>query len=142
MTMISKILVFISLLFVVGICPVVVNGFSNGLTHARSRTVTAVGSNPRFGVNLLLLRATPDKKSSSSSQNKLSKKRRDQLGIDEDDEYDVSYAISANTDSTITKIVAGSFIVVVIALLVVAVIIPSFQDYEGQCNPILNQGRC
>lgn len=49
----------------------------------------------------------------------IDQKRRKQLGIpDDEDEYDLYKALDVNTDKGITKIVAGSFIVVVIALLV------------------------
>jgi hypothetical protein len=70
--------------------------------------------------------------------------RQNQLGIsDEEDEYDLDVALSANTDSAITKIIAGSFILVMIALLVVGLVIPSITDYgEGVCSPIQNGGRC
>jgi hypothetical protein len=52
-------------------------------------------------------------------------------------------ALSANTDPGITKIIAGSFIWVMIALLVMGLVIPSLTDYgEGVCSPIQNGGRC
>mmetsp|Transcript_10266 Transcript_10266/g.14509 ORF Transcript_10266/g.14509 Transcript_10266/m.14509 type:complete len:153 (-) Transcript_10266:141-599(-) len=75
---------------------------------------------------------------------KISSKRRKQLGIaDDEDEYDLGYALEQNTDDLISKIVAGSFILVIIALLVVGVVVPSLTDYgEGVCNPIQNAGRC
>eukprot|EP00584_Thalassiosira_punctigera_P002107 CAMPEP_0172530842 /NCGR_PEP_ID=MMETSP1067-20121228/4464_1 /TAXON_ID=265564 ORGANISM="Thalassiosira punctigera, Strain Tpunct2005C2" /NCGR_SAMPLE_ID=MMETSP1067 /ASSEMBLY_ACC=CAM_ASM_000444 /LENGTH=133 /DNA_ID=CAMNT_0013315135 /DNA_START=20 /DNA_END=421 /DNA_ORIENTATION=- len=74
----------------------------------------------------------------------IDKKRRDQLGLsDDDDEYDLGVALSTNTDDGISKIVAGSFILVMIALLVVGLVIPSITDYgEGVCSPIQNGGRC
>lgn len=75
---------------------------------------------------------------------KISDKRRKQLGIGEgEDEYDLGVALNTNTDPLISKIIAGSFILVMISLLVVGVIIPYTTDYgEGVCNPILTQGRC
>jgi hypothetical protein len=76
---------------------------------------------------------------------RLSDERRKQLGVgDDEDEYDLGVALDTNTDPFITKVVAGSLIVVVFALLVVGVIVPSLTDYseEGLCNPILTQGRC
>lgn len=112
---------------------------------------------------------------------KMSQKRRKQLGIqDDEDEYDLDYALGkkktlernvsfffssdtshfslivtiafaqsfststdANTDPLISKIIAGSFILVMIALLTVGLIIPFSTDYgEGVCNPILTGGRC
>ncbi|KAL7479712.1 hypothetical protein ACHAW6_005441 [Cyclotella cf. meneghiniana] len=71
-------------------------------------------------------------------------KRRKQLGIpDDQDEYDLGVALSTNTDAGITKIIAGSFILVMIALLVVGLVIPSLTDYgEGVCSPIQTGGRC
>ena len=52
-------------------------------------------------------------------------------------------ALNNNTDPGITKIIAGSFILVMIALLVVGLVIPSLTDYgEGVCSPIQNGGRC
>lgn len=75
---------------------------------------------------------------------KISKDRRQQLGIDDtEDEYDLGVALSANTDPLITKVIAGSFILAVIGLLVVGVIVPITADYgEGVCNPLLTAGRC
>lgn len=77
-------------------------------------------------------------------QSLISQQRRNQLGIGEDeDEYDLGVALEANTDPFITKVIAGSFIVIMVALLVAGVIVPSLTDYgEGVCNPILTQGRC
>eukprot|EP00970_Alexandrium_tamarense_P017679 scaffold10626_cov108-Alexandrium_tamarense.AAC.2 len=74
----------------------------------------------------------------------INQKRRQQLGIsDEEDEYDLDVALNANTDAGITKIIAGSFILVMIALLVVGLVIPSLTDYgEGVCSPIQSGGRC
>lgn len=75
---------------------------------------------------------------------KISDKRRKQLGIGEgEDEYDLGFALEQNTDPLISKIIAGSFILVMITLLVVGVVIPSLADYgEGVCNPIQTAGRC
>lgn len=75
---------------------------------------------------------------------KLSDKRRKELGVaDDEDEYDLGKALDTNTDPLITKIIAGSLILVIIGLLVAGVIIPSTTDYgEGVCNPILTAGRC
>jgi hypothetical protein len=82
--------------------------------------------------------------SSSTLFAKLSDKRRKELGVgDDEDEYDLSKALEANTDPLITKIIAGSLILVILALLVVGVIIPSTTDYgDGLCNPLLTGGRC
>ena len=67
---------------------------------------------------------------------KISKERRAQLGINADeDEYDLYFALDQNTDPVITKVIAGSFILVMIALLVYAVVIPSLTVYdEGICR--------
>ena len=75
---------------------------------------------------------------------KISNDRREQLGIgDDEDEYDLGVALNTNTDPLITKIIAGSFILVVIGLLTVGVIIPATADYgDGVCNPLLTAGRC
>ena len=85
-----------------------------------------------------------NQESSRIGTNKLSAARKKQLGVAEDeDEYDLSMALNNNTDSFITKAIAGSLIVVMIALLVVGVVIPATTDYgEGVCNPILTAGRC
>lgn len=71
-------------------------------------------------------------------------KRRKQLGLaDDEDEYDLYYALDNNTDPLITKIIAGSLIVTIIALLVAGVIVPSLTDFgDGVCSPIQNGGRC
>jgi hypothetical protein len=70
--------------------------------------------------------------------------QRRKLGMDEDDdEYDLDMALENNTDPLITKIVAGSFIVSILALLLVGFIIPYTTDYgEGVCNALLTGGRC
>ena len=53
----------------------------------------------------------------------INQKRRKELGLgDEDREYDLDVALSNNTDAGITKIIAGSFILVMIALLVVGLV--------------------
>jgi hypothetical protein len=75
---------------------------------------------------------------------KISQERRQQLGIaDDEDEYDLDVALSSNTDPLISKIIAGSLIVVLLGLLVVGVVIPSLTDYgDYVCNPIKTAGRC
>lgn len=75
----------------------------------------------------------------------LSASRRRQLGVaDDEDEYDLSVALNANTDPLITKLIAGSAILAIFALLIAGVVIPSLSDYggEGVCVPILTGGRC
>lgn len=75
---------------------------------------------------------------------RLDKARREKLGVsDDEDEYDLDVALNNNTDAGITKIIAGSFILVMIALLVVGLVVPSLTEYgEGVCSPIQNGGRC
>ena len=82
--------------------------------------------------------------SATAMNMKISKERRDQLGIgDDEDEYDLGVALNTNTDPLITKIIAGSFIAAMIVLLVVGLVIPSMTDYgDGVCNPLLTAGRC
>ena len=77
-------------------------------------------------------------------KSEISKKRREQLGIGDDErEYDLGVALETNTDPLITKIIAGSFILVVFALLIAGIVVPSLTDYgEGVCSPIQNGGRC
>lgn len=78
-----------------------------------------------------------------AKKSKFTDERRKQLGIVDEDEYDLGVALEANTDPLISKIIAGSLIVVLVGLLVAGVVIPSLTDYgEGVCNPILTQGRC
>ena len=86
---------------------------------------------------------TPSRKTTSLFK-RISQERRRQLGfLDDEDEYDLGYALDCNTDPLISKIIAGSLIVVIIALLVAGVIIPLTTDYgDGVCNPALNAGRC
>eukprot|EP00986_Skeletonema_menzelii_P015664 scaffold12348_cov145-Skeletonema_menzelii.AAC.3 len=79
-----------------------------------------------------------------SSHDQSKEKGENELGLPEDaDEYDLDVALNNNTDAGITKIIAGSFILVMLALLVVGLVIPSITDYgEGVCSPIQNGGRC
>ena len=50
----------------------------------------------------------------------INKKRREELGMEDDDfEYDLDQALNNNTDPFITKVIAGSLILVIFALLVV-----------------------
>jgi hypothetical protein len=75
---------------------------------------------------------------------KYSEQRRKKMGLGDgdDEEYDLDVALSQNTDSTITKVIAGSFILTIFALLYVGIIQPALNPVEGVCNPILTQGRC
>ena len=75
---------------------------------------------------------------------KISNSRRKKLGIAEDeDEYDLDIALDNSTDPFITKVIAGSLILSITALLVAGIIIPATTDYgEGLCNALLTGGRC
>jgi hypothetical protein len=75
---------------------------------------------------------------------KISDKRRRELGIaDDEDEYDLDIALDNSTDPFITKVIAGSLILSITALLIAGIIIPATTDYgEGVCNALLSGGRC
>lgn len=75
---------------------------------------------------------------------KMNVARRKQLGVnDDEEEYDLEMALDNSTDPLITKIIAGSLIVSILALLVFGLVIPATTDYgEGVCNPLLTGGRC
>jgi len=75
---------------------------------------------------------------------KISDKRRRELGIaDDEDEYDLDIALDNSTDPFITKVIAGSLILSITALLVAGIIIPATTDYgDGVCNALLQGGRC
>ena len=89
------------------------------------------------------LKAWGQKKKQDPVKSEISDKRKKQLGIVDEREYDLGVALETNTDPLITKIVAGSFILVVIGLLVAGIVVPSFTDYgDGVCNPITTAGRC
>jgi len=109
---------------------------------------TFLKSKHASGKILMPLNAWGQKKKESQDReplkSEISEKRRKQLGISENErEYDLGVALETNTDPLITKIIAGSFILVVIALLVAGIVIPSMTDYgEGVCNPITSGGRC
>lgn len=75
---------------------------------------------------------------------KMNVARRKKLGVnDDEEEYDLEMALDNSTDPFITKVIAGSLIVSILALLIVAIVIPATTDYgEGVCNPLLTGGRC
>jgi len=83
-------------------------------------------------------------KKKPTDEDRISQKRRKQLGLnDDEDEYDLDFALRNNTDPLISKIIAGSLILVIFALLVAGVIVPSLTDYgDGVCSPIQSGGRC
>ena len=89
------------------------------------------------------LNAWGQQKKEDPLKSEISDKRKKQLGIVDEREYDLGVALETNTDPFITRIVAGSFILVVIGLLVAGIVIPSLTDYgDGVCNPITTGGRC
>jgi hypothetical protein len=75
---------------------------------------------------------------------KINNERRKKLGIaDDEDEYDLDFALENNTDPFISKLIAGSLILSITALLVYGIVIPATTDYgEGICNALLTGGRC
>ncbi len=75
---------------------------------------------------------------------KMSVARRKELGVnDDEEEYDLEMALDNSTDPLITKIIAGSLIVSILALLIFGLVIPATTDYgDGVCNPLLTGGRC
>jgi hypothetical protein len=105
---------------------------------ARHHILSAQQSKP----SILLAKAKL--KETMTTKSKLTSERRRKLGIaDDEDEYDLDRALGSNTDPFISKLIAGSLIMVLLGLLIVGVVIPSFTDYgEGVCNPILTAGRC
>lgn len=110
---------------------------SGTLAFAPAISRDASITSSRVGATLLHARNT-------KPEPKISQKRRAQLGInDDEDEYDLYFALDNNTDPFITKVIAGSLIVVLTGLLIAGVIVPSLTDYgEGVCSPIQNAGRC
>jgi hypothetical protein len=106
------------------------------LSSAFSPSITSLSQKAAISI--------PSASTTQLFQKRISDKRRQELGIgDDEDEYDLDKALERNTDPLISKIVAGSFILVMIALLVVGLIIPYTTDYgEGVCNPLLTAGRC
>ncbi|KAL7471860.1 hypothetical protein ACHAXS_012167 [Conticribra weissflogii] len=103
-----------------------------------------VATTPYTAPSSLFKSSALEAKKQIAPQKKITQQRRKQLGIaDDEDEYDLDFALDNNTDAGITKIIAGSFILVMIALLVVGLVIPSITDYgDGVCSPIQNGGRC
>lgn len=74
---------------------------------------------------------------------RISDKRRKQLGIPDDaDDYDLEQALGLNTNDLITKIIAGSLILVIMALLGFVVLQMTEDVGESVCKPLLSGGRC
>jgi len=93
----------------------------------------------------LVLQALPRKiRENEIPVKKIANSRRKKLGIaDDEDEYDLEMALDNNTDPFITKVIAGSLILSITALLVAGIVIPATTDYgEGVCNALLTGGRC
>jgi len=121
------------------------DSFGIGLTTPTIATVTKSS-------RILLAKRSPESKAKDGDKKTVEKKggllsasRRRQLGVaDDEEEYDLSVALDANTDPFITKLIAGSAILVILVLLLAAVVVPGLSDYggEGVCVPILTGGRC
>lgn len=111
--------------------------FPSPLTHdTSSRNLSSMST------TALNVWGKPNKKS-DPLKSEISDKRKKQLGIVDEREYDLELALETNTDPLITKIIAGSFILVVIGLLVAGIVVPTLTDYgDGVCNPIRTGGRC
>ena len=94
--------------------------------------------------NLVSLQAYRKIEDNDVPISKMKADRRKKLGLyDDADEYDLGVALENNTDPFISKVIAGSLILAILALLVVGVIIPATTDYgEGVCNALLTGGRC
>lgn len=133
-----------------------VTGFTNTAVTSRRQTTTVTTnlhqqSHDAIKMNRGVTFTTTGTSSTTTTalfvnrgNKQISNERRKQLGLPDDaDEYDLDKALENNTDPLITKIIAGSFIITIIALLVVGVIIPYTTIYDdGICNPIANGGRC
>lgn len=118
------------LLLVIFLCPLLTPAFVAPRHHV-TKSATKQSSTPLYAKK-------------QEPRQIINDKRRKQLGLaDDEDEYDLYYALDNNTDPLITKIIAGSLIVTIIALLVAGVIVPSLTDFgDGVCSPIQNGGRC
>ena len=108
------------------------NAFAPTNTFVTTRLQSATASTPATTISTAL------------ATKKIADKRRKQLGIaDDEDEYDLDFALDNNTDPFITKVIAGSLILSITALLIYAIVIPATTDYgEGVCNALLTGGRC
>lgn len=113
-----------------------VDGFSSTTSTTTSRSISCIRTTQ--------LTATPRGNTKLPKVQKITSKRRKELGInDNEDEYDLEMALDNNTDPIITKIIAGSLIVSISALLIYGIVIPATTDYgEGVCNALLTGGRC
>ena len=58
----------------------------------------------------------------SESREAYNKKRAQRMGVNEGEEYDLNTALDENTDDTIVKVIAGSFIAVMLGLGVFAAV--------------------
>jgi len=105
---------------------------------------SVIGTSPMPTSSLTAWNPRGNKQQKQTVGKQIRSDRRKQLGIPDDaDEYDLDAALNNNTDDFISKVVAGSFIVAVIVLLVAGIIIPATADLGDEvCKPILNGGRC
>jgi hypothetical protein len=148
----TTIALLLRLLFVVATMTMTVSAFVIPVQTSRaSSNGGATGGNKGPCSSVFFHSSAATRKNTSISSSSLharksiiTDERRKQLGLgDEDEEYDLDKALENNTDPFITKIIAGSFIIAMVALLIVGVVIPSTTDYgEGVCNPIVTAGRC
>jgi hypothetical protein len=140
--------ILFSVLMMTIICFLSVDGFSMIPRRTATATTTAAASS-----KLVLAARNNNNNNNNNRQaqqqvppriNKMTNERRKKLGVnDDEDEYDLDMALNNNTDPIITKIIAGSLIVSIMALLIYGIVIPATTDYgEGVCNPLLTGGRC
>ena len=106
------------LLFVLDFLP-----FLKAFAPCRNSISTSKHIHHEVSSSFVAPRRMPPPSSSSALRLRIDQKRRDELGIsDDEEEYDLGVALSNNTDAGITKIIAGSFILVMVALLVVGLV--------------------
>lgn len=105
---------------------------------------TRISQSPSTTTTILEARRARKISENEIPNRKISSARRRELGIaDDEDEYDLEMALDNSTDPFITKVIAGSLILTITALLVAGIILPATTDYgEGVCNPLLTGGRC
>jgi hypothetical protein len=146
MSKLTTIAVFLSL-YIVATTVTTVSAFVIPVPTALPTTIGRKTGDDKGTCASLFFKSSPATRTVSSLHARksiITDERRKQLGLgDEDEEYDLDMALENNTDPFITKIIVGSFIIAMVALLIVGVVIPSTTDYgEGVCNPIVTAGRC
>jgi hypothetical protein len=142
--------ILFSVLMMTIICFLSADGFS--MIPRRTTTAAATTTTRTAAASSKLVLAARNNNNNRQAQqqqvppriNKMTNERRKKLGVnDDEDEYDLEMALNNNTDPIITKIIAGSLIVSIMALLIYGIVIPATTDYgEGVCNPLLTGGRC